>query len=808
MLKSYLKIALRNISKHKGYSFINVFGLAIGISCCILIFTFLRHELSYDAFHENKDSLFRLVRSIKRPGSEKEFYAIHPVPLGPALLDEIPEISHVIRIVGSGAIVSSGEKSFSERLTFADAPIFEVFTFPLVQGDPSTVLKDPNSVVLSEEIAAKYFGDEDPLGKRLTLTMAKERQDCIVTGIIRQIPENSSITFDLVLPYEKYPAYKRVMTKWNSSRTHTYVKLLPNVRSSDAERKFPEFVSKYLGEMLRKRQEAGELSTVKGFWQLHLQSIGDVHLDPKVKWGREPTGNPLNIFILSGLALLVLLVACINFITLAVGRSVSRAKEVGVRKVLGAVRKQLMFQFLGESFLLSFFALLIGVMLAELFLPAFNSLVNRTLSINYGSDAVTLLSIIGLMFVVSLFAGSYPAIFLSGFHPVDALRERLKIRGKGLMSKSRVIIQYSLSIFLVVGTFTMWRQLHYMRTMPLGYDKEQILSINTYTTWQGDEGDRISEIYRNELAGNSRILDITGASDSFTQGWSIEGWKQDGVQRTAFVYRIDYNYLDTLGIKLLEGRNFSETFRSDVNEAVIINEALAKEFEWESALGQKLMGFEGVQGLKDPVVVGVVKNFHFESLHSKIEPMILHINPSWPIHTILVRIHPENIPQILALLRETWKRITSHKPFEYHFLNEEVDNQYGEEERWSKIMSYSSILAILISCLGLFGLTSLRVTQRTKEIGIRKILGATISRIVRLISLEFMKLIAVANFIAWPLAYYAMKRWIQNFAYRIEIEIWIFLLAAVLALVIALATVSFQAVRAALANPVDSLRYE
>ncbi len=808
MLKNYLKIALRNIQKYKGYTFINIFSLAIGITCCILIFTFLRHELSYDSFHKNKDSIFRILRVTKKPGGEKELSAIHPLPLGPALLDEIPEFSHVVRILRGSAVVSQEEKSFREGITYVDKPFFEVFTFPFLKGTPSTALKNLDSIVLSEKMAAKYFGDEDPLGRSLILTIAGESLDLIVTGVAKKAPDNSSIQFDFVLPYERNPAYKSIITNWGSSSTRTYAQLAGNVSSSVVEEKLPEFVSKYFGEAIKRGQESGSLSKDSEAWQLHLQPIKDVHLNPKVKWGLAPTGNPLNIYVLSGLALLVLVVACINFITLAVGRSVNRAKEVGVRKVLGAMRKQLMMQFMGESLLLSFFALFFGAMLAELFLPSFNSLVNKNLSINYGTDAVTLLSVFVLMCLVGIFAGSYPAVFLSGFHPVEALRAKFKIGGKGLMTKSLVMVQYILSIFLIISTLLMWKQLNFMRSKPLGFDKEQILSIQTYTAWEGNEGDRIFEIYKNELAGQPDIINMAGTVFSFTQGWSRSGWRQDGKDMRAYIYRIDQNYLDTLEIELLVGRNFSEKFMLDANEAVIVNEALVKELGWESAIGRKLVGFKNVRGLEDPVIIGVVKNFHFESLHREIEPVILHVNPSWPIQSILVRINPENVPRTLALLRETWQKITSNKPFEYHFMSDKLDNQYKEEERWSKIVSYSSILAILISCLGLFGLTSLRMTQRTKEIGIRKILGATVSRIVKSLSLEFIGLVAAANLVAWPLAYYAMNRWIQNFAYRIDIDIWIFLLATTLAVLIALATVSFLSIKAALSNPVESLRYE
>ncbi len=808
MLKNYFKISMRNIKKQKDYVIINVFGLAVGIACCTLIFTFLHHELSYDSFHENQESLFRLIRITKNSEGVKESIAIHPLPLGPALQEEIPEISNVVRLITSNAIVSTGEKSFNEQLLFADAHFFDMFTFPLMQGNPATALGSPNSLILSTKMAHKYFGESDPLGKKLIVEISGELHDLIVTGVSIQTPRNSTIQFDFVLPYEKYPAYRQVMTNWRSSRTRTYVQLSKNAQASFVESKFPAFIAKYFSEIIKKAQSAGYLSTEEDVWQLHLEPIRSVHLNPQVKWGLAIPGNPANITILAGLAFLILLVAGINFVTLTLGRSFDRIKEVGIRKVLGAVRKQLILQFLGESLLLSIFALFTGVMLAELSLPVFNILVNRNLTIDYVSNPIALVFIIGILILVGIIAGGYPAIFFSGFHPSRALSERLMIRGKGLLSKILVVLQYSLSILLVVSTLIMWKQLHYMNTKHLGFDKEQVLSIWCHSVGQESEGERILEIFRNELAGRDEILRISGTSDSFTQGWSVEGWEHNGVQRTAFVYRIDPEYLNTLGIELMKGRNFSKQFRTDTYDSLIVNEALVKELGWASGLEERLLGFESVEGMKNPKIIGVVKDFHFESLHREIEPVIFHMNPSWSINSIMVRIRTGDKSGALRLLEETWKKTTFQKPFEYHFMSDDVNNQYNEDRRWSKIVSYSSLLAIIISCIGLYGLTSLRVTQRRKEIGIRKVVGASVAKIVQLINFEFLKLVAMANIIAWPIAFFAMNRWIQNFAYRISIDIWIFLLAAALALIIALITVSIQSVKAALVNPADTLRFE
>ncbi|MCI0695559.1 ABC transporter permease [candidate division KSB1 bacterium] len=808
MLKNYLKVALRSLLRQKAYSFINIFGLAVGLACCILIFLFVQHEWSFDAFHQNAGKIFRVIQDEKNAGGERTLSAYQPLPLAPALREEFPAITRAVRFIpSSNVIVKHGEASFSENVLFADSPMFEMFSFQLLQGDPATALQNPNAIVLSEKMAQKYFHNAEPLGQRLALNFGNQFEDFVVTGVAQNAPENSSIRFDFVLPYIKYPAYESALKRWNSNRTSTFIQLADMHEATALENQFPPFVEKYFGALIQAAQSDGQLTKDADAFQLRLQALTDIHLNPNFANSIEPASNPVYSYILAGIAVLVLLIACFNFMILAVGRSTSRAKEVGIRKVVGAGRVQLLRQFFGEALLLSFIALLLGIGMAELFLPEFNQLAGKNLAITYGGNWAFLLAMLALMLLVGLAAGSYPAIFLSHFQPVAVLKDKINFGGGNRLTHALVVIQYALSIFLIAGTLVMMKQMDFLKSQKLGYNEENVVAIRTFTGWN-NEGARRLEVFRNALAGRSEIKNVAGTIYSFTRGWSEEGFKSEGVERSAYVYRVDENYLATLGMELIAGRNFSKVFPADSSNAVIVNEALTKDFGWDDAIGRKITGFRNVQGLEEPTVIGVVKNFHFLSLHNEIAPVILHVNPNWPIRYILVKIANAEMPQTLALLRDTWHRISPNAPFEFYFLDEDVENQYRAEMRWGKIVGYASILAIFIACLGLFGLATLTAAKRIKEIGIRKVLGASVAGLAGLLSKDFVKLVLLANLVAWPIAWYAMNKWLQNFAYRTDINWWVFALAGGLAMLIALLTVSTQAIKAALANPVDSLRYE
>ncbi len=808
MFKNYLKIAIRNIFKQKLYSFINIFGLSLGVGCCILIYTFIQHEMSYDEFHQNHKQIYRVITTTKAPDGETDSHALQPVPMGAALKHEIPEVKNAVRFLERSAVFNHKGQTIAERVTFADPAVLQVFTLPLVFGDSETALEAPNSVVLAGPIAKKYFGDENPLGQSLSIKMQDETHSYLVTGVLQDIPDNSSITFDILMPFEKYPFYDRYADNWNSSRTNTYVQLTKTATASELNRKFPPFVKKHLGARIAEGQNEGSLSMDDDAWLIQFQPLKDVHLDTKIEHGMEPTSNPSYSVILGGIALLVLLIACINFMTLAIGRSANRASEVGMRKVMGAVRGQLMWQFLGEAIIMSVLALCIGIAFAELFLPIFNGLAQKSLAIEYGTNWTALLA---LMLVVGLIAGSYPAVVLSRFQPIEIFKNKVKLGSKNFFTHSLVVLQFTLSIFLMVCTFIMSNQLKYMSSKNLGYNKDQVVVLKTFTAWGSGEGKKLLEIMRNKLISHGDVLNVSGTSFSFARGTNQEGWQSAEVLREAYIYRVDENYLKTLGLKVAAGRDFSPQFPSDPTNSVIVNETLVENFGLvspELAVGKKLGGYDDGNGLVDPTIIGVLKDFHFTSLRNEITPAFLHINKSWPIWNILVKISPGNIPGSLETLKQIWLEIAPGKPFEYTFMDEDIAAQYASEQRWNKIVSYSTFLAILIACLGLFGLAAILSIRRTKEIGIRKVLGASIAKIVGLVSKQFLVLVALACLVSFPLAFMIMKKWLNSFVYRIEIEPVLFLLTGLLSILVAFLTVFYQSMKAALANPVEALRCE
>jgi len=808
MLKNYVKVALRNLTRAKLYTFINITGLAVGLAVCILIMLFVQHEWSYDDFHPNADHIFRVVEIEKKPDGEKRASGFQPMPLAPALLAEFPEVNAAIRFYTGGSIVTNGEKTFSEELMFTDAAIFTTFNFPLLRGNPAAALEHPNSVVITEKMAQKYFGNDDPLGKSLHINIRGLAEDFAITAVAKNVPDHSSLQFQFLLPIQKHGSYERTKESWRNFNGSLFVRLDGNATVAALEQKLPPFVQKYFGSMIERNQSEGYLSKDADAFLLRLQPLREVHLGSVDISSQEEKSNPMYSYILAGIAGLVLLIACINFMTLAIGRAASRAKEIGVRKVLGAVRLHLIRQFWGEALLLSLFAFVLGLVLAELFLPAFNQLASKNLALSYFSRSWFVAGLIGLWLLTGFLAGSYPSLFLSRFALVAVLKGMAKLGGKNFFTRGLVVFQFGLSIFLIVAALVFSAQLKFLLTKSLGYNAEHVVVINMFTGAK-DNGDEVLARFKNRLSGQSGIVSISGTSGAFTHGYDRNAFEHNGKQRVAYVYRIDDAFLATLGITLDEGRNFQTEGGTDAQQTIIVNEALAREFEWQAPyVGKRLSGWDEKRIPGGPEVVGIAKDFHFLSLRQEIAPVMLLADLEWPMNEILVRISPADMPQTLALLETTWREVAPNKPFEFSFLDEDVQRQYQLEQRWGTIVRYSTIFAIVLACLGLFGLTTLSVTNRTKEIGIRKVLGASVAGVAGLISKEFAQLVLIANVIAWPAAYYAMSKWLQNYAYRIELGAGVFLLATALALGIALLTISFQAVKAALANPVEALRYE
>ena len=817
MLKNYLKIALRNLKKDKVHAFINVSGLAVGLACCLLMMLFVRNEWSYDRFHERADDLHR-AWVLEDYGKDQEFFnTVTPIILGPTLAETFPEIEHVVRIATNNDHVRRGETMLTETALLVDPNFFEVFDFPLLRGEAASLFDNPNTVVLTPEVAKRFFGQEDPLGQTLSMRIGAAFQDFVVTGLAEASPPNSSIQFTMLIPFAKgndlYSENAR--RSWFNVFVETYVLLREDVDAEAFNAKLPTMVEQMLGD----RAPEDGTSTIG------LQPMTAIHLDTSFPPGIAPITDPAYSYIMAGIALLVLLIACINFMTLSIGRSASRALEVGVRKAIGASRQHLMRQFWGEALMTTLLALALGVALAEALRPFFNTLAGTELTL--AADGGTVLFLAALTVLIGLVAGSYPAAVLSGFRPVEVLSGKLRLGGDtSLLRRGLVVVQFALSIFLMAGTLLMAQQLDYMRTRSLGFDKEQVVMLRTSGTpapGRGllsvlEEGRRTADLLRNELATDPAIAGMATASFAFGEGWMGVGYDaDDGSYRTFALNIIDEDYLPVLGMELAAGRNFSRDNPSDAVRGIIVNEAFAAEYGWENAVGQRLPS----QHFEDHEIIGVVKDFNFESLHGQVRPLALVVNPRVvlrgvsdvsmavpPTPKIAVRIKPENIPGTLAMLERTWKHVAPDQPYNYSFVDEAVDSQYRQEERLGKIVGIASLLAIVIACLGLFGLAALAVARRTKEIGVRKVLGASTPGLALLLSKDFALLVGVAFVLATPAAYLVMDHWLQDFAYRIEISWGIFLMAGLAALGVALLTVSYQAVRAALSDPVKSLRYE
>ncbi|NNF59597.1 MAG: FtsX-like permease family protein [Rhodothermaceae bacterium] len=808
MLKNYLTIALRTLRKQKLYSVINVFGLALGIACCVLLLLFVADELTFDTMHTEDDRIVRISRiSLTEDGQPDGEPATPymPIPAGPALVEDIPEVEAAVRLKRFRKLVRHGELTVEDPVVFADPAILTVFTFPLRAGDPATALSQSGSVVLSEAAAQRYFGEEDPMGQTLEVQFEGEFEPFTVTGVAA-VESNSTVNFEVLLPFERiYDAHPWMISRADAftwSSTITYVQLREDASLAAVEAKVPAFLETHYGPHVDAMRESGFWTSDTLPLDYFLQPLADIHLNPDVRPGLTPPSNPLYAKILAAIALAVLLIACINFMTLAIGRSAARAKEVGVRKTIGARRGQLLRQFWGEAFLMTVLGLGLGLVLAVLFVPAFNGLTGKELSLGLVNPAWAAGALAGITLLTGLVAGSYPALMLSRLKPIETLKDRVRLGGANVFTRSLVVVQFALSVFLLVGALIMSGQLAYLQTRDLGFEDDNVAVIDV-----GDlHGDQVLERYRTALAGEASLRGFTGTSIAFGHGTSSVGFPYKGRDVEVVEYRVAADFVERMRMELLAGRDFNPLLASDSTDAVLINEALAREFGWADPLGQVVEGFRG-EG-EGPTVIGVVRDFNFRSQHLAVEPAVLTLDPNQTIEYVLARIVPGHTPEALAALEASWAEFAPDLPFSYSFLDEDLAAFYENEARWAEIVRYATLFALLVACLGLFGLASLAVAQRTKEIGIRKVLGASVGSIAALLAKGFAGLVAVSGLIAAPLAYLAGQRWLEGFAYRIDLGPGVFLLAGGLALLVALLTVSAQALRAATADPVQSLRYE
>jgi len=799
MFKNYLKIAFRNLFKNRIYSFINIAGLAIGFLCFTLIFIFIKNELNYDTFHEKADRIYRPVEIQHEPGVGTQHVAVTMGPLAPALKADFPEITQATRIFRIwNVFYKIGDNGYYENGTcLVDPDMFNIFTIPFIKGDPATALSEPNNLVITEEIAHKFFGDEDPIGKTITANHFWGQDEFTIKGVIKNYPKNSHINFTILGSFSLFEGRYSWLKNWYSNSMATYVLLKEGTDVAQLEAKFPDFLKKY-----RTKDPAND------DLEMYLQPLKDVHLHSnhiRYQTFNNRQGSINIIYTFSIIAIFIILIACINFMNLSTARSAKRAREVGIRKVLGSNKKNLIYQFLGESILISLLALILAYFLIELIYPVFKSILGDRIISSYYLEVGFIMQLIGIALVVGIIAGSYPAFYLSTILPISTLKGRYTASKSGnVLRKILVLVQFSIAIALIASTGIVMDQMRYIRNKDLGYDKEQIVYLRLKT----NKARRAIPIIKTELLKNANVVNVS-ATSGLTGGSGSQGTmtaiNNEEEQKMMMRYSyVDFDYLSTMGMNLIEGRNFSKDYSSDTSTSVIINETAAREFGWDNPIGKE---FKGDEGEPDYKVIGVVKDYHFYSLRQKIEPLIMFVNPR-QFSYMVIKINTADVQSTLNYIEKTWKEHLPGHPFDYAFLDEYFDSMYKSEADTGRLFGYFSLIAILIGCMGLFGLASFTVEQRTKEIGVRKVLGASISNIVTLLSKDFMKWVVLSGIIAYPAVYLLMKNWLSNFAYRTNIQIVTLILAGFTVVLVAFLTVSFQAIKAALTNPAKTLRYE
>ncbi len=808
MLSNFFKIAFRNILRNKIYSFINIAGFAIGLASCLIILIYVTYELSYDKFHDNADNIYRITVHGKLGDNEFNL-ASTPPPMAEVILDTYPEVINTVRIQPSENMLirtgnESNENFIENDFIWADSSFFDFFTYKLILGENNTALAEPHTVVLTESTALKYFGRLDVIG---TILEFEDFTPYKITGVCEDPTDNAHFRFDILaslasLDYDDADF-------WLGNPFNTYIMLTENANVVDFKNKLQELVEKYVGPQVQGAlgRSIQDLQNSGGYYRYDLQALTDIHLHSNLQGELEPNGDILYVYIFSFIAFFILVIACINFMNLSTARSIMRAKEVGVRKVMGSHIGQIIRQFLSESILVTSIAMILALGLTYLFLPYFNIIAGREYTFQILGEWYSIPLILLGIVVVGFLAGIYPAVYLSSFQPVKVLKTSLtSVESGSSLRKILVVFQFSVSIVLIIGTLIINDQLSFVQNKNLGWDKDQVLVIKR--AWAIEDNE---EVIKNELLSNANIL-------SYTSSWAIPGrlrgnylvWNPEtprGTQHLIDGMTVKYDFDKTYGVEIKEGRLFSKEFLSD-SIAVVINESAVKLLGYEDPIGKRLT-FPGANEQQDfnLNIIGVVKDFHYESLHHKIEPMMMMLERGWP-GFVSLKINAANVQSTIAFANEVWTKYIPDKPFEYFFADEDFASLYENEQRTARIFSSFSTLAIIIACLGLFGLATFITNQRRKEIGIRKTLGASVYSIVYLLSKQFSTWVILANIIAWPVAYYFMGQWLNNFEYRIGINLITFFAAAIIVFLVALITVAYQSVRAAMANPVDSIKYE
>ena len=797
MFKNYFKIALRNLARNRVYSTINIMGLSLGLACAMLIILYTKDELSFDRFHANTENIYRITSNRVGPDGDIKFRSTSSgIFQGPRFTANIPEIKSYVRMQGAQKDFKLGNEIVSRELFLVDPAFFSIFSFPLKAGDAKTALNDPQSIVISEKMAKEQFGNENAMGKIIEIKKGDAFEPYIVTGVAPESPQNSSIRFDILLPLVVTDKAQQDKDNWLNFHLNTFVLLSGKSDIAAVEKKMTGVFNREGGEALKEFAQAMDDKT--SFVQM-LQPLRKLHLDTEYQAnnGLKGASNPIYSYILSGIALFILLIACINFVNLTIARSLKRAKEIGIRKVVGGDRKQLIIQFLGESFLLCAVAFLLAILLVQLTLPTFNQLANKVLSLSYLLDARVVAGYIALFMITALMAGFYPALVLSGFKPVKVLYSRFNLSGKNYLQKSLVVLQFSLATLLIVATFAIYAQFDYLTSKELGYDDSNVVFIEN----RGMKHDK-AKLLKETLLSNPNILAV-GLKNGGREGTMAR--VNDKTEMGFDFETIDAGYLPLLKVPIVKGRNFSPEIPGDSTKSMLVNEAFARKAGWKDPVGQVIDFYYKNEKFN---VVGVVKDYHYRSLNEEIGAQVFTLQPKKDYGLAFIKIKPGSETASLQHIQAAFKKIFPLNPYIYKFKDLENRRAYEAEAKWKQMMLFGAILTIFISSIGLFGLSVLSAEKRTKEIGIRKVLGASVGGVVTTLSKDFLKLVTIAMFIAMPAAWYFASQWLENYAYRIDLSWPMFAIAGTLVIFIALATVSFQAVKAAMASPVKALRSE
>ena len=804
MLKTLLKHSLRAFNRQKGYFLINIFGLSISIACSVIISLFVIHQLSWDNYNEKNDRLYRLILNGKIGGQEVDVTSIAAI-VSPTIMEEFPEIEDFLRMNGRNAILHKGSQSFVENdIIEADSSFFNFFSIPLINGDPASVLNAPNTMVLSESKARTLFGDDDPVGQ--SLQFDTEETYYTITGVFKDIPPNTHFDADIIVSFMTNPRSNE--QQWTSNSFSTYLLLKSNTTPEQVEAKFPDLIRKYVGPEIEQGfgWNMDEFFEQGNKYRYYLQPVKKIHLNPEIEQQFQPASSPKYLYIFGSIAILIIIIASINYMNLSTAQSTKRAREVGIKKMSGSSRALLIKQFLVESIFITLLALLIAIIIIELILPLFSNLINLQLEIGYFKNWYTIPGLLLTVLFVGFLAGSYPAFYLSHFKPIGVLKGNLRsgLKNKGLRSVL-VVFQFTISIMLIIGSMIMYRQLYYILDQDLGFNKENLMVIQRVGAL-GSQGStfkaRIEQVPGVKSA--SLATAIPGRNNN-NNGYNIEGRDEGFLMFTSWV---DKDFWDTFEMEIVEGRGFDFSHATDTF-ACLLNETAVREFNLEDPLSTRVLLGGAPEGEGIVPVIGVVKDFHHESLHTPIYPYIFRFKTdAFQFGYLNVRLDPDRTQETIAEIKNLWKEFTNSDPLQYVFMDEDIERLYREEKQSTSLAIIFTILAILIASLGLFGLTSFTLAQRTREIGIRKTMGASVTRIFMLISKEISILVGIATLIAWPAIYFIAKNWLENFYYRINLKVIEFVIGFIIALLIAMLTISYRTLKSARANPANALKWE